>query len=214
MNSCSTLSLSLSLCFFFFITILSNEAAPEYLYHDCPNTTLFTPNSTYQSNHDALHSSLSSAATNSTGGFANATGGQNPPNQAYGLFLCRGDLDTATCSNCVAAGKQEILQRCPNQRVSIIWYDQCMLRYSSESIFSAMEQSPNQILCNIGNVTDTTRFMQLLGETLTNLTTRASAGGSRVKVAAAEVNFTSLQKLYALVQCKPDLTVSDCSTCL
>ncbi|XP_056171990.1 cysteine-rich receptor-like protein kinase 10 [Syzygium oleosum] len=114
----------------------------------------------------------------------------------------------------MATGKQEILQRCPNQRVSIIWYDQCMLRYSSESIFSAMEQSPNQILCNSGNVTDKTRFMQLLGETLTNLTTRASAGGSMMKVAAAEVNFTSLQKLYALVQCTPDLTVSDCSTCL
>ncbi|XP_030474129.1 cysteine-rich receptor-like protein kinase 10 [Syzygium oleosum] len=214
MNSWFTISLSLSFFFFFFIKIFRTEAAPNYLVHVCPNTTLFTPNSTYQSNLDTLLSSLSSAATNSTTGFANATAGQNPPDRAYGLFLCRGDVNTATCSDCVATGKQEILQRCPNQRVSVIWYDECMLRYSNQSISSAMEQSPARILYNTGNVTDTTRFMDLLGQTLNDAATRASAGGSERKVAVAEANFTSLQRLYAFAQCTPDLTASDCGTCL
>lgn len=77
-----------------------------------------------------------------------------------------------------------------------------------------MESSPSPILYNTGNVTDATRFMDLLGKTLNDAATRASAGGSEKKVAVAEASFTSLQKLYALAQCTPDLTASDCGTCL
>ncbi|KAK3431884.1 hypothetical protein EUGRSUZ_E02999 [Eucalyptus grandis] len=212
MKSCFAISLSLS--FFFIIRIFITEAIPEYLYHDCPNTTLFTPNSTYQSNLDTLLSSLSSAANNSTDGFANTTAGQNTSNQVYGLFLCRGDLNTITCIDCVATGKQEILQNCPNQRVSVIWYDQCMLRYSDQSTFSVMEQEPSLTLYNIGNVSDSTRFMDVLLETMGVVTKKAVAGWSGKKVAAAEANFTSLEKLYAFAQCTPDLTAWDCNTCL
>ncbi|KAF7849225.1 hypothetical protein BT93_L1068 [Corymbia citriodora subsp. variegata] len=184
MNSCFTISLSLS---FFFIKIFSAEAVPSHLDYYCPNTTLFTPNSTYQSNLHALLSSLSSAATNSTDGFANTTAGQNPHDWAYGLFLCQGDLDTTSCSDCVATGKQDILELCPNQRVSIIWYDQCMLRYSSRSIFSTMERAPYSVLSNDENVTNPTLFMQLLEETLNDVATRASAGGPRKKYGIANL---------------------------
>ncbi|KAL3740610.1 hypothetical protein ACJRO7_021828 [Eucalyptus globulus] len=214
MNSCFTIFISLSFFFFSFNYIFSTEAAPEYLDHDCPNVTLFTSNSTYKSNLNILLSALSSAANNSTNGFANATAGQNPPDRAYGLFLCRGDLDTTACSDCVAAGKHDILQKCPNQRVSVIWYAECMLRYSNQFIFSVMEQEPSLTLYNTGNVTDSTQFMQLLRGTLNDIVTRASTGGSEKKVAAAQANNTSLQKLYALTQCTPDLTASDCDTCL
>ncbi|KAK3431837.1 hypothetical protein EUGRSUZ_E03762 [Eucalyptus grandis] len=214
MNSCFTIFISLSFFFFSFNHIFSTEAAPEYLDHDCPNATLFTSNSTYKSNLNILLSALSSAANNSTNGFANATAGQNPPDRAYGLFLCRGDLDTTACSDCVAAGKHDILQKCPNQRVSVIWYAECMLRYSNQFIFSVMEQEPSLTLYNTGNVTDSTQFMQLLRGTLNDIVTRASTGGSEKKVAAAQANNTSLQKLYALTQCTPDLTASDCDTCL
>ncbi|KAK3431829.1 hypothetical protein EUGRSUZ_E03785 [Eucalyptus grandis] len=211
----SSFTFSISLSFFFFIIrIFNTEAAPTYLYHNCSNTTLFTPNSTYRFNLDTLLSSLSSASTNSINGFANATAGQNPPDQAYGIFLCRGDLDTATCSDCVATGKQEILQRCPNQRVSVIWYDECMLRYSDQSIFSVMEREPSPILYNTGNVTDTTQFMDVLLKTMRDIIANASAGGSGKKFAAAAANFTSLEKLFALSQCTPDLTTWDCNTCL
>ncbi|XP_056158607.1 G-type lectin S-receptor-like serine/threonine-protein kinase At1g61370 isoform X3 [Syzygium oleosum] len=211
MSSCFTISLSL---LFFFINFLGTESAPTFLRHYCPNTTLFTPNSTYQSNLNALLSSLSSAATDNADGFANAIAGQNPPDQVYGIFLCRGDVDAATCSNCVATGKQDILQRCPNRRVSVIWYDECMLRYSDESVYSVMEQVPSLTMYHTGNITYPTRFMQVLGETMETITARASVQKSGKKVAVAEANFTSLQKLYTLAQCTPDLVVSECNTCL
>ncbi|KAF8030668.1 hypothetical protein BT93_E2950 [Corymbia citriodora subsp. variegata] len=211
MSSCFTFSLSF---LFFFINFVGTEAAPTFLRHYCPNTTLFSPNSTYQSNLNTLLSSLFSAAADTAGGFANATVGQNPPDQVYGLFLCRGDVDIATCSDCVATGKQDILHRCPNRRASVIWYDECMLRYSDGSIHSAMEQVPSLTMYHTRNITDPTRFMQVLGETMDNITARASVCKSGKKVAVAEANFTSVQKIYTLAQCTPDLTVLECNTCL
>ncbi|KAK3431831.1 hypothetical protein EUGRSUZ_E03773, partial [Eucalyptus grandis] len=192
----------------------SSESALAYPYHYCPNTTLFTPNSTYGSNLDALLSSLSSTANNSTDGFANATAGQNPPDQAYGLFLCRGDLDTAACSDCVSTGKQEILQRCPNQRVSVIWYDECMLRYSNESIFSVMEEMPVIRLANATNVSDPARFRQVLGRSIREVAYMASGSASGKKYATTEMNFTSLQRLYTMAMCTPDLMELECNRCL
>ncbi|KAK3431965.1 hypothetical protein EUGRSUZ_E04152 [Eucalyptus grandis] len=216
MSSCFSLSLSLSLSLlFFFINFSGTESAPTYLWHYC-NATLYSTNSTYQSNLNTLLSNLSAAAaaTDNTDGFANATAGQNPPDRAYGLFLCRGDVSTATCSECVTTGTQDILQRCPNQRVSTIWYDECMLRYSNASIYGVMEQVPGLKMINTGNISDPTRFMQVLGQTMDDVATKASDGGSGKKVAVEEANFTSLQKLYTLAQCTPDLTASDCNTCL
>ncbi|KAF8030197.1 hypothetical protein BT93_E2591 [Corymbia citriodora subsp. variegata] len=212
MSSCFTISLSL---LFFFINFLGTESAPTYLWKYC-NSTLYSTNSTYQSNLKNLLSSLSAAAAapNNTGGFANTTAGQNSPDRAYGIFLCRGDVSASVCSDCVATGTQDILQRCPNQRVSTIWYDECMLRYSNQPILSVMERDPYFTLYNTGNVTDSTQFMDVLLETMGGVITRASAGGSGKKVAAAQANFTSLQTLYALAQCTPDLTEWDCNTCL
>ncbi|XP_030474128.1 cysteine-rich receptor-like protein kinase 10 isoform X2 [Syzygium oleosum] len=217
MNPCFTISLSLSFSSFFFFVFVQNfstQAAPTYLYHFCPRIYNFTGNSTYESNLNTLLSSLSSNATNSTNGFATATVGQNQPDWAYGLFLCRGDVSTSTCSNCVATGKHDILRRCGNQRVSTIWYDECMLRYANRSFFSALEQVPTRTMENTTNITDPTRFSQVLGQTVDDIATRASNSGSGKKFAVKEVNFTSLQTLYTLAQCTPDLGVLGCDTCL
>ncbi|XP_039168029.1 G-type lectin S-receptor-like serine/threonine-protein kinase At1g61550 isoform X2 [Eucalyptus grandis] len=211
MSSCFTISLSL---LFFFINFVGTESAPTFLRHYCPNTTLFTPNSAYQSNLNTLLSSLASAAADGADGFANATVGQNHPDQVYGLFFCRGDINTSTCGDCVATGKQDILQRCPNQRVSVIWYDECMLRYSDGSIYSVMEQVPSFKTYRTRNITNPTQFMLVLGETMDDIAARASVGKSGKKLAVAEANFTSSQKLYTLAQCTPDLTVLECNTCL
>ncbi|XP_056172130.1 cysteine-rich receptor-like protein kinase 25 [Syzygium oleosum] len=211
MKSCFAVSLSLS---FFVIRIFSTELKPIYVGHNCSNTALFTPNSTYQSNLETLLSSLSTAAINSSNGFDSAAVGRSPPDRAYGLFLCRGDLSPRMCGDCVATGKVEILQKCPNQRVSVIWYAECMLRYSNQPIFSVMEREPYANASNTENVIDSTRFAQLLGEKLNDVATRASAGGSAKTVAVAQADFTNSKKLYTLAQCTPDLTASDCDTCL
>lgn len=43
---------------------------------------------------------------------------------------------------------------------------------------------------------------------------RASSGDSGKKFATKEANFSTLQSVYSLAQCTPDLSASDCSYCL
>ncbi|KAL3740570.1 hypothetical protein ACJRO7_021791 [Eucalyptus globulus] len=217
MSSCFTIFLSLSFSSFFFFVFVQNfsaEAAPTYLEHFCARISFFIPNSTYESNLNTVLSSLSSNATTSTNGFATATAGQDRPDQAHGLFLCRGDVSISTCSDCVATGKRDVLRLCGLQRVATIWYDECMLRYDNRSFFSSFETKPSFTTPNTTNVTDPTRFAQVLGQTMDNINRRAPNGGSGKKFAVEEANLTSLQKLYTLAQCTPDLTPFDCNRCL
>ncbi|XP_039169835.1 putative cysteine-rich receptor-like protein kinase 9 [Eucalyptus grandis] len=222
MSSTFTMSLPLLFSINLLISISHiSEAAPVFIDNYCPDTKPFLPNSTYQTNLDILLSSLSSMAESasnnisSSGGFSNATGGRYPPDQTYGIFLCRGDIDASTCSNCVATAAQDIGWRCPGKRISIIWYDICMLRYSDQPIYSVMQQLPAAKQVNGLNVTeDPSGFFQLLNETMDDVLRRAPSSGSGKKVAAAEAELVGSQRLYTLAECTPDLTASDCGTCL
>lgn len=189
-------------------------AQPIYLYHDCPNTTTFTANSTYQANLNTLLSSLSSNATVNNGGFYNISAGRDP-DDVYGLFLCRGDSSSDVCQNCVTLAAQDIVQRCPVEKVAIVWYDQCLLRYSNESFFSTMRESPKVFMWNTQNISDQTRFNGILGNTMKDAAAEAANVRSGAKkFAVKQANFTAFQTLYTLSQCTPDLSSSDCVTCL
>ncbi|KAK3431828.1 hypothetical protein EUGRSUZ_E03786 [Eucalyptus grandis] len=125
-----------------------------------------------------------------------------------GLFLCHGDVSTATCSDCVTTGKRDILQKCPNQRVSVIWYDECMLRYSNESVFLVMEEEPLFTMSYAGNIANAAKFLQVLGDTIKDVVWR----GSGNRCATAEANVTTSEKLSTIAQCTPDLTPWDCKS--
>jgi len=196
---------------------LTSAQVPNYRYHSCSNGTnmTFTPNSTYQLNLNHLLSSLSSNATRESG-FYNATAGQSPATTIYGLFLCRGDLTTNACQDCVATATTEIVQQyCPVGKEAMVWYDECMLRYSNRSIFSTVEEEPSKYLWNVRDITEPDRFRKLVEATLNDSVPRAAnASSGDKKFAVKEANFTELQTLYSLVQCTPDISSSDCNTCL
>lgn len=207
-----------NLLFYIFICLtlsLSSEAAVVFLYHDCnPNTTTYTRNNPYRRNLNILLSSFQSNSTRQSG-FYNLTVGQAPPDIVYGLFLCRGDVTKEICRECVRTASGQILQRCPNRKTALVYYDECTIRYSNSSFFSEWEQEPVLELLNTGNVSQPERFMQLLGNTMNEIATRAAKGDQLgKKYATQEVNFTAFQTLYTLAQCTPDLSVSDCQTCL
>ncbi|KAF8409479.1 hypothetical protein HHK36_005555 [Tetracentron sinense] len=195
-----------------YLLTLGSDAQPTYLYHDCPNTTTYTPNSTYQSNLRILLSSLSSNATVGDG-FYNLTSGRNP-NIAYGFFLCRGDVTDSVCRDCVETVGKDILERCPKEKVAIAWYDECMIRYSNKSIFSILQEVPAIYMLNTQNISEPTRFNQLLADTMDGLAIRAISDQNRRKFVTDEANFTRFQTLYSLVQCTPDLSASQCNRCL
>ncbi|KAM3701616.1 hypothetical protein ACJW31_05G187200 [Castanea mollissima] len=195
---------------------LNSEAAPEYRYHYCSNQTTFTRNSTYQSNLNRLLSSLSSNSTRESG-FYNTTVGQTPETRVYGLFFCRGDLTPNDCRDCVSTATKVIVQEqyCPVEKVAVIWYGECVLRYSNQSFFSVMDEAPLISMYNIQNITNSSGFTQLLGTSLNDIVTKASnAPSGAIKFATTEANFSELQKLYSLVQCDSLISSSDCNRCL
>ncbi|KAF3967481.1 hypothetical protein CMV_008522 [Castanea mollissima] len=211
-----SLNPSITLLFISMLSILSlttHATAPIHLNEVCANTT-FSSNSIYQSNLNSLLSSLSSSATHNLE-FYNTTSGQNTSNPVSGLFLCRGDVTPQLCQECVAAAVKEITKKCSREKVAVIWYDECMLRYSNRSFFSTVDEKPKFALLNTQNITEQDRFNKLLAKSMNETAAQASNApiGSK-KFGTKEVNISAFQTLYNLVQCTADLSRNDCSTCL
>ncbi|XP_057424959.1 cysteine-rich receptor-like protein kinase 25 [Lotus japonicus] len=193
--------------FLFFPT----ESSPIYSSHCCTDSIKYQPNSTFQTNLNLLLSSLSS---NATGGsrFHRAVIGSETSNIVKGLFLCRGDTLAAACHDCVTAASRDLKRRCPVQKEAIIWYDECMVRYSNQSFLNNIV--PGVDLSDTKSVApgELNRFNELLAGLLNALATKA-ANSVDEKFATGEVNFTRSVTLYGLVQCTPELSLFDCNMC-
>ncbi|KAM1295727.1 hypothetical protein ACFX2H_015483 [Malus domestica] len=202
MKNITTLLLIISV-----FTLLSFPTSTEadYLAQLCPNTATFTPNSTFESNLNRLLSTLSSNANHSTG-FYNATV-QTTNNAVYGLFLCRGDVvGTDACETCVATPK-----RCSLKKQVVIWYDDCMLRYSNELFFSTAPELTPLYMWDMDNATDQTRFNQVVEASMNEVATKAAYDAD--KFATKEENVSDLIPLYSLGQCTQDLSATACDQC-
>uniref|UniRef100_A0A2N9FB76 Cysteine-rich receptor-like protein kinase n=1 Tax=Fagus sylvatica TaxID=28930 RepID=A0A2N9FB76_FAGSY len=200
----------------YFLGQTKTEAVATYNYHFCPNTTTFTANSTFKSNLNHLFAYFNSNTTRNIE-FYNATASSigNSVDTVYGFFVCRGDLPADACQSCVASATEDIVERCPSNKVVVAWYDQCILRYSNQSFFSSMSTDPAAYLWNTQNISDQARFNQLLGATMKDLASEISnVGTGAKKFGTKEANFTAFQTLYTLAQCTPDLSGNDCNTCL
>ena len=185
---------------------------PHYTFHSCSNTTTYTRNSTYFTNLKTLLSSLSSPDASYSTGFQNATVGRDP-DRVTGLFLCRGDVSPEVCRSCVAYSVNETLSRCPNEKEVVLYYEECMLRYSHRNILSTLVYEGGFFMFN-GNISSNQedRFEDLVSTTMNKAADKA-ANSSR-KFYTIKANWTALQSLYGLVQCTPDLTRYDCLRCL
>ncbi|CDY41248.1 BnaA01g12910D [Brassica napus] len=184
-----------------------------YVYHDCPNTTTYSSNSTYSTNLRTLLSSLSSPNASYSTGFQNATVGQTPDRVA-GLFLCRGDVSPEVCRGCVAFSVNDSFTRCPNEREAVLYYDECMLRYSHRRILSTLTRSGEADFRKEQRIPSNQleRFSNVLLFTLNQAVTDAVK--SSRKFDARKANVTASLTVYGLVQCTPDMTRQDCTTCL
>lgn len=203
------------LCLFFFFST-RRVTSLNHLYENCRNSATYSPDSTYEANLNQLFLNLSSTNATQNNGFYSAAVGRGPSDTVYGLFLCRGDVNADICEECVNNATTGILQRCTNRpKGATIWYDECMLRYSNQSMVSRVQQSAGITFYNRKNITnEPDRFKQMLADTMNEIATEASNNVTGKKFATKEVNFTAFQRLDTLAQCTPDLSSSDCNTCL
>ncbi|CAN4092102.1 unnamed protein product [Withania somnifera] len=172
-------------CIIFFFILINgqDDSAPALL---CPNTTSYTPNSTYSSNLKALLSSMSSNASRPNG-FYNSSAGHTGSELVYGLFLCRGDVSLDVCQNCVSTTTEDIISFCSNGKIAALWFDECL-----------------RFLSVLGNVMDA-----LLATVAAN-----GNGNNLSRFATKEANFTESQRVYTFAQCIPDISNSSCDNCL
>nr|XP_048337568.1 cysteine-rich receptor-like protein kinase 25 [Ziziphus jujuba var. spinosa] len=68
----------------------------------------------------------------------------------YGLFLCRGDVSSTSCQNCVNDATKQIRERCLANKTAIMWYDECMVRYSGTNFFGVVEIMPKLLMYSTG----------------------------------------------------------------
>ncbi|XP_071904765.1 cysteine-rich receptor-like protein kinase 25 [Coffea arabica] len=211
------------LCLLSFHTIeyccsTSSDTSPwNYLDSYCGNIT-YNSGSTYRTNLNFLLDTLSSHASRTdNNGFYNFSTGDDASNKVYGVFLCRGDVNTDVCKECVADAHIRLLDECPNQTAAIVWYDECLLRFSDQTIFSKADLGENLTRCNPFDVPgpDWDKFKMVLINLLHNAADEAANHTLGKKFAVQEGNYSTDQKrLYTLTQCTPDLSPYDCKRCL
>ncbi|CAK7350801.1 unnamed protein product [Dovyalis caffra] len=189
-------------------------AQPDFDDYSCDyynNVGNYTTNSTFQRNLNSLLSSLASN-TQIDYGFYNLSVGEIPE-RVNAIALCRGDVAVDACQRFVNNSILEILQVCPNRMEAFGVYELCMIRYSNRSIFGVLEERPSMDMANGPKVLDVNLFNQALQTLLARLQGRATSGNSLRKFATGNQS-AGFETVYALVQCTPDLSEQQCSSCL
>ncbi|XP_009802722.1 cysteine-rich receptor-like protein kinase 25 isoform X2 [Nicotiana sylvestris] len=220
MVSALVLSSSRTTLIFFLLSLLAlsnilvgvKPAESSFLKSFCSTISNYTEGSKFQFNlARLLYRSLYNNGGNSI--YANRSEGEDP-NKVHGVFLCRGDVAPEICQRCIDVATERILRECPHTKDAIIWYDECLIRYSNVSFVSALDYSGGSFLYNAGNVSRPKQFKRILGSMFDNLTYQATSVNPNLKYAANSDEFEPIQKLYGMVQCLPDLSAADCRACL
>ncbi|KAF7840675.1 cysteine-rich receptor-like protein kinase 10 [Senna tora] len=191
-----------------FVVATDDDYVPVYFDSNCTITRNFTSNSPYQFTLATLFVSLSSHLDANTYFYNTTQGIQNTNDTVFVLFMCRRDVPSQLCHDCVQLAATRIGRLCPNNKEAIIWYEECMLRYSDRHFFSTLQKDPNTGFLfpkiNASNVEK-----QVLEGTVKDVVEEAA----KSKFAVKESNLTETT-LYSLAQCTQDLSTQDCHDCL
>ncbi|XP_021746906.1 cysteine-rich receptor-like protein kinase 10 [Chenopodium quinoa] len=201
--------ISLTLLLVFQLVIPSSQAFDYFT--NCTGSSNYTQNSQYQKNLGNLLAELTAKA--SLSGFYYTSVGQIP-DKVYGLYLCRGGIGSQGCGQCAYVAQGSILKECPIQIWAVLWYDNCMLRFSNESFYHQMDDYPSNVAWNPENITsnETQAFSKVLNNTMMDMTPEIV--NSKVKFGTKMASITGSKKLYTLGQCTLDLSADDCGRCL
>ncbi|CAK9187047.1 unnamed protein product [Ilex paraguariensis] len=179
------------------------------LFHFCSTSENFTAKSSYETNLNKLIGDLY-FKTPLTGFGLDSVGQYH--DQVYGISLCRGDVSSTECKACVAEAGSETRKRCPDNKSAIIWYDNCLLKYSNNDFFGKIDEQNRFYMWNLRNVSDPESFNLKTRELLSQLS--KNAYGNQKMYAAGESKLADSEKLYGLVQCTRDLSSGNCKKCL
>ncbi|KAK3136974.1 hypothetical protein QOZ80_5BG0445900 [Eleusine coracana subsp. coracana] len=194
------------------------------------NVSSYSTNSTYHSNVVTLLSSLSANAYSSPVGFATATTGAATSEQAWGLTLCRGDINGSSCASCLSLASDYALGndgKCRGAKDVSIYFDSCLLRYSGKDFLANPDEVSGEVQYSPNNevniAVDPARFVALATDLVGALSDWA-ANNSTTRFAAGMMNcsgetftttsFDLVSNIYGMVQCTPSQAPEACKACL
>ncbi|XP_058220177.1 cysteine-rich repeat secretory protein 38-like [Rhododendron vialii] len=189
-----------------FALLLRLATSYETIYQ-CSGTNI-SANGLYSQNLNNLLTYLDSKTPLT--GFGSGSLGLNQ-SQAYGLALCRGDLNTTECKACVDTAIKEIQTICQFTE-AIIWYDYCQLRYSDLNFLGEIDEQIWFLFGEPTNVSNPVYFNEKVLELLVNLTNETYV--SPKMYAEGTMGIGNSTTLYGMVQCTRDLSNTDCKSCL
>ncbi|VVB12207.1 unnamed protein product [Arabis nemorensis] len=213
-----------SVIFFFFACVLTfvpfHALAQVDTYEFDPDFTCvdrgnFTVNSTFAGNLNRLVSSLSSL-TSKPYGFYNLSSGDSSGERAYAIGLCRREVKRDDCLSCIQTAARNLTEQCPRAKQAVVWYTQCMFRYSNRTIFGRKETDPTlSFVGGEGISANRDEFERVRRGLLDRLKGIAVAGGPNRKYAQGNSSGSvGFRKFYGSAQCTPDLSEQDCDDCL
>ncbi|KAL2931689.1 Cysteine-rich receptor-like protein kinase 25 [Bienertia sinuspersici] len=180
----------------------------------CLKSEDIATNSTYNNNIQTVLTKLHSFS--SINKFSTASSGVGL-DLVSGFYLCRPDLSLSNCRDCINATISTLLERCSDKKEAVVWYQECMIRYTNNSILAANGTDPWSYLYSSLNVSQPEVFPALVNNTIHRLISEAVSPKNEAEFPYfeyGEANFTALGGLYGMVLCRPDITAEECEHCL
>jgi hypothetical protein len=205
------LSRSIPLFFLLFSLLLHVAICDDPLYHFCFSQENYTGayNNPYRGNLNDLLLLLSAKVPPTGFGLGSIGQGRNRVN---GLALCGGDVSSTKCKTWITDAGKETRERCPDKKGAIIWYDNCMVKYSSTKFFGDIDNQNKFYMYNAQSVDNPTSFNTKVKALLSSLSGKAYADTKFY--ATGELDLVASKKLHGLAQCTRDLSSTDCKKCL
>ncbi|XP_059439823.1 cysteine-rich receptor-like protein kinase 25 [Corylus avellana] len=187
-------------------------ASGDPVYTFCnPESGNYTLSDPFEKNLKLLLQSLPS--NTSVTGFYNNSTGEEP--KVYAQALCRGDVNSTVCRDCIKSASQEIFKQCKTED-AMIWFELCQVRYSLQNFFSLMVYTgkyPDQIYLE-KNLSNPFHFDEVLKYLMINISKEAASDPLKGLFATGEIKFSRKETIYGLVQCTRDISESSCYSCL
>jgi Salt stress response/antifungal len=193
------------------LVFLQPKTKSQFLDSICDTSSYYSTNSTFATNLNCLLTSLT-VKTPQTG-FFNDTQGL-PPDQVYGLALCRGDISSENCTDCLQMAARDMPNLCPYNKGNIAWYDGCLVRYENRDFFLAVDDSLHVDYYFQVNVSDPVQFEDRLVLMIESISKIAAFNASHKYFATGMIDVSGSMKIYGMVQCTRDLSTEHCFKCL
>ncbi|KAJ8900302.1 hypothetical protein K2173_024942 [Erythroxylum novogranatense] len=195
---------ALILCLY--LLTLSNHGTPVqaniFIYAGCSQEK-YEPKSPFEANLNSFLTSVVSSSSQATyNSFATGNGTSSPSDAGvYGLYQCRGDLNTMDCSRCIQSTVNQIGLVCPYSYGASLQLDGCFLRYEHADFLGKLDTGLRYKKCSKSESKDV-EFFRRRDDVLADLQT-----GLAFKVSSSGM-------VEGYVQCLGDLSPSDCTSCL